>query len=265
MTEHRRLRKTNSKSNAMTLVRLRLFGEPLLLDGEDAAAYDEFLARTHAAVKPVDSIDEMLINDVAALEWEVLRWRRLKLGLIQATARRVLKDFLSANLDYELYKQQFADELTEDLEEAGEAEAQALAHNCVVREETDAVAKVREILARDDRDLDIFKEDVRDEKVKELIEKFARGEPEAIRVIRECLAGAGKSVDSLIAGAVTEKLEHIERIDRLTTIAETRRNAALREIDRRRAILGETLRRAVQEIEHAEYELIEAKPAKTEK
>ena len=39
-------------------------------------------------------------------------------------------------------------------------------------------------------------------------------------------------------------LEYIERIDRLTTIAESRRNSSLREIDRRRAVLGETLRRS---------------------
>jgi hypothetical protein len=39
---------------------------------------------------------------------------------------------------------------------------------------------------------------------------------------------------------------------RLTTIAESRRNASLHEIDRRRAVLGETLRRSVQEIEDGE-------------
>ena len=47
-----------------------------------------------------------------------------------------------------------------------------------------------------------------------------------------------------------------------TTIAENRRNASLREIDRRRAVLGETLRRSVQEVENAEFEVIEKTPAK---
>jgi len=58
--------------------RLAGFGPPLVLDGEDAAAYDELFARVYAAVKPADVIDEMLIADIVALEWEVLRWRRLK-------------------------------------------------------------------------------------------------------------------------------------------------------------------------------------------
>jgi hypothetical protein len=40
-------------------------------------------------------------------------------------------------------------------------------------------------------------------------------------------------MDSFMADALTEKLDYIERIDRLTTIAESRRNASLNEIDRR--------------------------------
>ena len=51
--------------------------------GENAADYDELVARLCAAVRPVDVIDEMFINDVVSLEWEVSRWRRLKLSLIR--------------------------------------------------------------------------------------------------------------------------------------------------------------------------------------
>jgi hypothetical protein len=59
---------------------------------------------------------------------------------------------------------------------------------------------------------------------------------------------------------LTAALDNIERIDRLTTIAETRRNAMLREIDRRRTVLGEALRRQVQEVE-GEFEVVEKTPA----
>ena len=41
--------------------RLALFGPPILLEGEDAAAYDQLLAHIFAAVEPVDVIDEMFI------------------------------------------------------------------------------------------------------------------------------------------------------------------------------------------------------------
>ena len=75
-------------------------------------------------------------------------------------------------------------------------------------------------------------------------------------------AGQGASLDRLLVGNLVNdvddnNLNDIERIDRLTTIAESRRNASLREIDRRRAVLGAALRRNVQEIEEGEYKVIE--------
>ena len=49
--------------------RLSLFGPPLLIAGEDAAAYGRLLARMRAAAKPVDIIDEIWIDDVVHSEW----------------------------------------------------------------------------------------------------------------------------------------------------------------------------------------------------
>jgi hypothetical protein len=45
------------------------------------------------------------------------------------------------------------------------------------------------------------------------------------------------------ADALKEEFDYIERIDRLTAIAEDRRNGCLNEIERRRLVLGQTLRR----------------------
>jgi hypothetical protein len=67
-----------------------------------------------------------------------------------------------------------------------------------------------------------------------------------------------------MADALAYRLDTIERIDRLISIVESRRNASLREIERRRAVLGETLRRSVQEIEDGEFEVIEPTPAEGE-
>ena len=94
------------------------------------------------------------------------------------------------------------------------------------------------------------------------MQEYVRREPDAVTLINELLTDAGVSMDTLMADALAEKLDNIERIDRLTTIAESRRNASLREIDRRRAVLGETLRRSVQEVEDGEFEVIETTPAK---
>jgi hypothetical protein len=65
--------KTKSKTKAMIpRQRPTLFERPLLLQGEDATACDALFAGIRAAVKPLDTLD------VVALEWEVLRWRRLE-------------------------------------------------------------------------------------------------------------------------------------------------------------------------------------------
>ena len=252
-------------SAAAPAARLALFGPPLLLEGEDAAAYDQLLARICAAVKPVDIIDEMFIADVVSLEWEVLRWRRLKSSLIRARGLEALEDFLGENLDYDLYSEHFADDLAEILRDnlpEDQAEvAQTLARECA-QNEPDAVDKVNKILAGIGLDMDQVLDDARARKAKELVQEYVRREPDAVKLVDELLTGAGVSMDALMADALAEKLDAIERIDRLTTIAESRRNASLREIERRRAVLGETLRRSVQEIEDGEFEVIETTPAK---
>jgi hypothetical protein len=89
-----------------------------------------------------------------------------------------------------------------------------------------------------------------------------RRESGAVALIGDLLAKAGTTIDALIASHLNARLESIERVDRLTTVAEARRNASLREIDRRRSVLGEKLRRTVQEIEQRELTLIETTTGK---
>jgi hypothetical protein len=198
--------KTSSKSITPTQARFALFGQPQLLEGEDAATYDELLGRFCAAVKPVDIIDEMFTVDMARLEWEVLRWGRLKLNLMRALQLEALKIFMN-------------------------------------QVETDA----------------------RSRKVEELVQEYMRHNADAVNEIQELLADAGLSMDALLANRLTdmpEYIDYIERIDRLASIAESRRNASLREIEQRRAVLGGVLRRAAQDVEDAEYKVIERRQLK---
>jgi len=260
----------SEKETTATLVpaqRLSLFGPPPLIAGEDGAAYDQLLARFCAVVKPVDIIDEMLIAEVVSLEWEILRWRRLKWDLVQARALKALERFLVEiyEYDYDLYCEDFAQYLTEilrdDLTEDQADSAQTLAHRCA-RDEADAVDEVEKILEDFGLSIDQVRRDARTKKAKELVQKYVRREPDAVTLVNELLTGADLSMDSLMTNALAKKLDKIERIDRLATIAESRRHASLREIDRRRAVLGERLRQSVQEIEDAEYKVIETPPAK---
>jgi hypothetical protein len=209
----------------------------------------------------------VFVADVVHLEWEVLRWRRLKWSLIRARGLEALENFLAKQLDddFHLYSEDFADYLAETLQdnlpEDQAGSAQALAHACA-RNEPDADAKVNKILATIDRDTDDILRCARANKAKELVQQYVRREPDAVTLVHELLTGAGVSIDALTADALAEKLDYIERFDRQITIYESRRNDSLREIDRRRAVLGQTLRRSVQEVEDAEFEVIETTRAK---
>jgi len=244
--------------------RLSLFGPPLLLEGEDAAAYDELLARMCAAVKPVDVIDEMLVADIVALEREVLRWRRLKRTLMRQVALKALERFLIDRLEsnYALHEEHFQSYLTEILKNYFPPErAEMLAAECAPNtdEASDNLGKVLSSLGLGNNVLD----DARADKAKELAQEYVRGERDAVTLVNELLTDAGVSMDTFMTKALRKRIDEIERIDRLTTIAETRRNAALREMDRRRAVLGEMLRRRVQEIEDvgfADGELVPVPP-----
>src|SRR5262245_47077513 len=232
--------------------------------GRDAATYEELLAHMLEAVKPVDVIDEMLIVDVAALQWEILRWRRLKASLIQTRVVKALKHFLFNELDYDQYSDLFADHLTEILKvRLPEDQAQALAHACA-RNERGAIAKANGILKSTHQHTGESLNSARNQKAEDLVREYARHESDAVTLLDELLVQAGMTLDTLLADALTENLEDIERIDRLTAVAEGRRNASLREIDRRRVVLAETLRRAVQELEERQRKLLEA-PAKGDK
>jgi hypothetical protein len=243
-----------------------LFGSPpLLLPGEDDAAYHELLSRARTAINPVDIIDEMFIADVVSLEFEVLRWRRLKSSLMRTHAVNALEQFLSTNLDYDQYWKFFEEDLTEilqdNLKDQPDDDAQTLAHKCA-QNEPDADDKVNQILAAIDLDIDAVLKIAKNRKAKELAQDYVRRKPGAIKLIDGLLDSAGSSIDALMVRTMREQLDNIERIDRLITIAETRRNAMLREIDRRRAALSESLRRQVQEVE-GEFEVVEETPATT--
>ena len=146
-------------------------------------------------------------------------------------------------------------------EDQAEDAAQTLAHACAQNEPA-AVDKVNNVLTDIGEDIDDIINRARAHKAKELAQDYGRRRAGAVKLINRLLAWAGVSIETLTAEALAQELDYIERLDRLATIAESRRNASLREIDRRRAALGETLRRSVQQIEDAKFEVIETTPAK---
>src|SRR5262245_20277054 len=170
--------KSKSKSAISADDQSMLLGEPQLLPGEDAAAYDQLLAYIYAAVKPVDSIETMFVGELVALQWEVLRCRRLKTSLIRARSLNALEDFLKRNLPYQQYSDGFEAHLTEILEdnlpedEAGSARTLA---SKFARNESCANDKVNELLAGIGlKVIDILKE-ARANRAEHLVQEYGRG------------------------------------------------------------------------------------------
>jgi hypothetical protein len=91
-----------------------------------------------------------------------------------------------------------------------------------------------------------------------LAEGWAARHSEVVERVNKTLASAGLSTDSILAQTFALQLDHMERIQHMTALAETRRNATLREIDRHRQTLGQKLRRATQQLEDGRFQVIES-------
>jgi hypothetical protein len=77
-----------------------LLGEPLLLAGEDRAAYDELLAAVNEAVQPSDVLEQIWTSEAVEKQWEALRQRRFKTAFIAACWQEALRTILHSLLSY---------------------------------------------------------------------------------------------------------------------------------------------------------------------
>jgi hypothetical protein len=170
-----------------------------VLPGENQSQYAQMARRIVKEAKPQDSIEELLIRDVIDLAWEVLRMRRLKVGLLRGSMGigvRVMLDELYGTTEF--------------------GENQRLG------------------------------------------QQWAAGDESARTAVSEALNTAGLTIDAVTAKTAEEKIDTLERLDRMLASAEARRNNALREIDRHREALGGAARGAIDEIEDAEFREVDS-------
>ena len=85
---------------------------------------------------------------------------------------------------------------------------------------------------------------------KPLIEGWSQGKPGAVEKIEKLLSDRGVTMDAVMAETLSISLEKIERFDNAIAKAEFRRNAAQREIERRRSAFAQSLIRTMEHIEH---------------
>lgn len=66
-----------------SICRYPIFGPAPILDSEDSEAYEFLVARLYADLKPADIVEEGYLQDIAYWTWEIRRWRRMKVCLIE--------------------------------------------------------------------------------------------------------------------------------------------------------------------------------------
>ena len=83
--------------------------------------------------------------------------------------------------------------------------------------------------------------------VSKLVEAWARADKSDIKEIQQLLKSRGLSMDDVDAHSLLKQLAPLEKIDRMITQAEARRNNALREIERSREAVARRARFALSE------------------
>jgi hypothetical protein len=94
----------------------------------------------------------------------------------------------------------------------------------------------------------------------DVLRKWGARDEAAQHVVDAALADEGLSLEAAAAGELWRKeFDQIERLDRMITTAELRRQLALHELERHRTALAQLLQRAIadaEEVEDAEYKLV---------
>ncbi len=83
---------------------------------------------------------------------------------------------------------------------------------------------------------------------------WAGRDGERVKQVEGLLDQTGFTMEHIIAETLADRIDDIERIDRMIASAEQRRGAMLREVDRHRASLASRLRLASDEVVQAEFE-----------
>jgi hypothetical protein len=212
--------RTVSPPASQALSHLSIFGPPPLLKGDDAAAYDDLLARVSGNVKPSDIFEEIWVREIVDLMWENWRWRRYLTNLLESAAQKRLGPIL----------QKILQNRAKPRSSSGSAMSKLRAAEMSLNG---------------------------GEKLASL---SAAGNKNAIECVEELLLSAGMTMDSVVAQASAGELDKIERFNRLIASTEWRCNALLREIDRHRASIAQKRHCEVRKIQDAEFETVEANP-----
>jgi hypothetical protein len=95
-----------------------------------------------------------------------------------------------------------------------------------------------------------------------LSERWAARDQQAVEEVGELLASKGLTMDVVLARALSANIDSVDRIDRMGMNAEARRNAALRELGRHRAIIAAASQQASDHVIDAAFQDVPPKRSK---
>jgi hypothetical protein len=222
-----RRRRVSCRSRA---IQKEIFGPPPILEKEDKRQYALLLRRLYGDLKPSDIIMEEYVHDIAYWTWELRRWRWMRTCLINAAVSAATIWILAVP---DWFRLSYIGE-------------------------TDKI-DIRQIINPPISDAE-------KKGVNELVDKIKK-EMGVENVSNEDLCPPIDSRlldDMATTRAVLERSEPIEHFNRMIAIAENRRNACVRELERYRAGLAGRWHEKIRAID-ADFTVVKPKKSRGKK
>jgi hypothetical protein len=107
-----------------------IFGAPPLIEGEELKNYEALEHSLRSAINPSDILEELWFRDMVDAQWEILRFKKMKVSILDMSKLRALKALKQERYGiYESQKDIGAQTYSEALEIMGYPESALLAMN----------------------------------------------------------------------------------------------------------------------------------------
>jgi hypothetical protein len=191
-----------------------------VLPGEDASEFEQCWNWVFGALQPRNILEEFWAEDVACIQWELQRFRRLKGKVLSFRASDYLRKVLPPCMEADYEEEQESSEVLS--QEGGESSNQMDA------------GSTEDAAEDDDPSFDVEVDFVQ-LRAAQLADDWKCGDSDAVEEVQRLLQLGNRSLDEALVPAFSDKLELIEAVDHMILGLEMRRNAAVREFDRHRS------------------------------
>lgn len=225
-----------------------LFSDRPLLPNEDKEEYEELLRSIVQQIRPSDVIEAIWVKDIIDFVWEAKRIRRWKTQILIQGQMQAIKDLIGPALpatDPMQFNQSTIrsyDVLSQHSNYEGKKDQGQNQPSVPPASGTQAEAWLR-VGRRQDPTPPIIPPSA-----DALATGYMAGKTKEQSQVNEILQQRGLTSDNISAQSFHLSLASIERVDRLASLNDRRRDALLREIERKRASFGHIIREAAEDV-----------------